>query len=111
MMMMPMRVKWQMMASNGNDHNNDDDGDGASEMASNGNGPTAREKFQWRKRAVMTKLLSFENRDADDGDDGDNDDNDDEDKRVISRKSIQTQLFLVERYCCPKRAKFIFRSD
>ena len=55
-------------------------------MASNGNGPTAREKFQWRKRAVMTKLLSFENRDAHDdgdGDDGDNEDNDDEDKRII----------------------------
>ena len=46
-------------------------------MASNGNGPTAREKFQWRKRAVMTKLLSFENRDADDDGDVDNDDNDD----------------------------------
>ena len=29
------------------------------------NGPTAREKFQWRKRAVMTtKLLSFD-KDAD----------------------------------------------
>ena len=51
----------------------DDDDDDGSEMASNGNGPTAREKFQWGKRAVMTtKLLSFEN--PDDYDDGEDDD-------------------------------------